>query len=225
MKSYAAAPTGGKPVVGSGPFRLVQGTADGSTFKFEANPDYWGGAPHVDEVIFQFYKNDDSADPGADQGRGRLRRGHHRARGQAASRASPASPRTTATRRASTRSPSTPARSTLKTGKPIGNPNPAVLDPKFRHALGYALNLPQLIKKVYQGAGTARARRSSRRPTPSYHWEPPADQKFTFDLDQGRAAARRGGLQEGLRRASARCPTASRSARCGWPRAPTRRRR
>ena len=38
-----------------------QGTADGSTFKFEANPDYWGGTPHIDEIDFQFYKNDDSA--------------------------------------------------------------------------------------------------------------------------------------------------------------------
>ena len=27
-------------------------------------------------------------------------------------------------------------------GNPIGDPNPAVLDPKFRHALGYALDLP-----------------------------------------------------------------------------------
>ena len=61
MKTYKAEPTGGKPVVGSGPFRLVQGTADGSTFKFEANPDYWGGTPHIDEIVFQFYKNDDSA--------------------------------------------------------------------------------------------------------------------------------------------------------------------
>jgi ABC-type transport system substrate-binding protein len=61
IKSYSAEPKGGKPVVGSGPFRLVQGTADGSTFKFEANPDYWGGTPHIDEVIFQYYKNDDAA--------------------------------------------------------------------------------------------------------------------------------------------------------------------
>ena len=61
IKSYPAEPSNGKPVVGSGPFRLVKGTADGSTFKFEANPDYWGGTPHIDEVDFQFYKNDDSA--------------------------------------------------------------------------------------------------------------------------------------------------------------------
>ena len=66
-------------------------------------------------------------------------------------------------------------------GHPIGDPNPAVLDPKFRHALGYALNLPQLISKVYQGAGLPG---TSIVPTNygEYHWEPPADQKFTFDL-------------------------------------------
>src|SRR4051795_11610383 len=55
IKTYSAGPTGGKPVVGSGPFHLVQGTADGSQFKFEANPDYWGGAPHIDGIVFQFY--------------------------------------------------------------------------------------------------------------------------------------------------------------------------
>ena len=95
--------------------------------------------------------------------------GHHRPQRQLA--------------RASTRSPSTPARSTLKTGKPIGDPNPAVLDPKFRHALGYALDLPQLIQKVYQGAGLPGT--TIVPPTyTDYHWEPPADQKFTFDLDK-----------------------------------------
>ncbi len=61
VKTYSAEPSNGKAVVGEGPFRLVEGTANGDTFKFEANPDYWGGRPHVDEVIFQFYKNDDSA--------------------------------------------------------------------------------------------------------------------------------------------------------------------
>ena len=61
VKTYTAAPSDGKPVVGEGPFRLVQGTANGDTFKFEVNPDYWAGRPALDEVIFQFYKNDDSA--------------------------------------------------------------------------------------------------------------------------------------------------------------------
>ena len=59
VKSYAAEPEDGKPVVGSGPFRLVEGTAGGSTYRFEANPDYWGGAPHIDEVVFRVYKSED----------------------------------------------------------------------------------------------------------------------------------------------------------------------
>ena len=56
MKTYPAEPTDGQPVVGSGPFRLVEGTAGGSTFRFEKNQDYWGGEPHVDEVVFRVYK-------------------------------------------------------------------------------------------------------------------------------------------------------------------------
>jgi peptide/nickel transport system substrate-binding protein len=178
VKTYPAEPKGGKPVVGSGPFRLVQGTADGSTFKFEKNPDYWGGTPHVDEVIFQFYKNDDSAIQAMLKGEVDFVEG------------------ITALEVKSLQSkPNIEAHNgnspgfdeiafntgSESNGKPIGNPNPAVLDPKFRHALGYALNLPQLIKKVYQGAGLPGT--TIIPPAyKTYHWEPPADQKFTFDL-------------------------------------------
>jgi peptide/nickel transport system substrate-binding protein len=61
VKSYAAVPADGKPVVGSGPFRLVEGTAGGSTYRFEANPDYWNGTPHVDEVVFRVFLSEDPA--------------------------------------------------------------------------------------------------------------------------------------------------------------------
>ena len=181
MKSYPAAPTGGKPVVGSGPFRLVQGSADGSTFKFEANPDYWGGAPHVDEVIFQFYKNDDSAIQAVIKGEADFVEGINalevkRLQSQAGVTAQNGN------------SPgfdeiafNAGSTSDSKGTKKIGNPNPAVLDPKFRHALGYALNLPQLITKVYQGAGLPGTTIVPPNYT-TYHWEPPADQKMTFDL-------------------------------------------
>ena len=46
-------------MVGSGPFRFVEGTAGGSTYRFEANPDYWKGAPHIDEVVFRVFKSED----------------------------------------------------------------------------------------------------------------------------------------------------------------------
>ncbi len=198
VKTYSAAPTNGKPVVGSGPFRLVQGQGDGSTFKFEKNPDYWGGTPHIDEVIFQFYKNDDSAVQAlikgevdfveditalevkslAGQGR------DHRPQRQLARLR-----RDRLQLRLGRR----------QTGNPIGNPNPAVLDPKFRHALGYALDLPTLIKKVYQGAGLP----GTTIIPPAYkeyHWEPPAGPEVHLRPGQGGAAARRRRLHEGLRR-------------------------
>ena len=68
-------------------------------------------------------------------------------------------------------------------GNPIGDPNPAVLDPKFRHALGYALDLPTLVKKVDQGAGLPGTTIVPPNYT-EYHWEPPADQKYTYDPDK-----------------------------------------
>jgi peptide/nickel transport system substrate-binding protein len=181
MKSYSAAPTGGKPVVGEGPFRLVSGTADGSTFKFEANPDYWGGAPHIDEVIFQFYKNDDSAIQAVIKGEADFVEGITALEVKKLQ----SQPGITAH---NGNSPgfdeiafNTGSYSDSAGTKKIGNPNPAVLDPKFRHALGYALNLPQLISKVYQGAGEPGT--TIVPPTYSkWHWEPPADQKMTFDL-------------------------------------------
>ena len=173
----------GQPVVGSGPFRLVEGTAGGSTYRFEANPDYWkrraarrrGRLPGVQE------RRPGGAGPG--QGRRGPRLRHHRAPGRVACRARRGSPRTTETRPVSRRSRSTPVRSTPKTGDPIGNPNPALLDAKFRHALGYAVDKDRIDQEAYQGAGLPG---STIIPPayPDFHWEPPADEAFTFDLDK-----------------------------------------
>ena len=179
VKTYSAAPSNGKPVVGSGPFRLVQGQGDGSTFKFEKNPNYWGGTPHIDEVIFTVYKNDDSAVQALIKGEVdfveditalEVKSLQGKAGITAHNGNSPGFDEIAFN-----------SGSVDGKGNPIGNPNPAVLDPKFRHALGYALDLPTLIKKVYQGAGLP----GTTIIPPAYkeyHWEPPADQKFTFDL-------------------------------------------
>ncbi len=196
IKSYPAEPTGGKPVVGSGPFRLVSGTADGSTFKFEANPDYWGGTPHIDEVDFQFYKNDDSAVQALIKGEIdfvenitalEVKSLEGKAGITAHNGNSPGFDEIAF---------NTGSVSAATGGHPIGNPNPAVLDPKFRHALGYALNLPQLIQKVYQGAGLP----GSTIVPPNYdryHWDPPAAQKFTFDLAKAGALLDAAGYTKG----------------------------
>ena len=42
--------------MGSGPFQVVE-VKKGSYMRLVANKHYWGGAPKVDEVIFQVYQN------------------------------------------------------------------------------------------------------------------------------------------------------------------------
>jgi peptide/nickel transport system substrate-binding protein len=46
-------------MIGSGPFALAE-YAQGEFTRLESNADYWGGAPNIDEVIFQTYTNADA---------------------------------------------------------------------------------------------------------------------------------------------------------------------
>jgi peptide/nickel transport system substrate-binding protein len=47
------------PAIGSGPFQAVE-WKEGQSVRLEANPDYFRGAPHIDEIIFQLYDNSDT---------------------------------------------------------------------------------------------------------------------------------------------------------------------
>jgi len=181
IKSYAAEPSNGQPVVGSGPFRLVEGTAGGSLFRFEANPDYWGGAPHVDEVVFRVYKAKDPAVQALIKGEIDFVEDITPLQVKSLQN----QPGITAHEGVSPLFEeigfNTGAIDT-DTGKPIGDGNPALLDPKFRHALGYAVDTEQIVKTAYQGAaipGTTVVPSAYSK----WHWDP-ADQAFTFDLDK-----------------------------------------
>jgi peptide/nickel transport system substrate-binding protein len=48
-----------EPVIGSGPFQAVE-WKEGQFARLETNPDYFRGTPKIDEIIFQFYDNDDT---------------------------------------------------------------------------------------------------------------------------------------------------------------------
>jgi peptide/nickel transport system substrate-binding protein len=45
--------------VGTGPFKLVEWRR-GDFWRLEANPDYWGGAPKIDEFVFRVFQNEDA---------------------------------------------------------------------------------------------------------------------------------------------------------------------
>ena len=204
-----------------GPFRLVQGTADGSTFKFEANPDYWGGTPHIDEIDFQFYKNDDSAVQALIKGEVDFVEGitalevkslqsqagvtAHNGNspgfdeiafnaGSVSDRDGRAPDRQPQPGRAR---PEVPARPRLRA-------QPAAADPR-RSTRAPACRAPRSSRRsTTSTTGSRRPTRSSPStwPRPASCSTPPATRRAPTG--------------------SAPCPTASRSGRCGWRRAPTR---
>ncbi len=112
IKDFPNTPQNGKPIVGSGPFNMVQGTAGGSTYVMTANKGYWGGKPHIDEVDFKLYKAKDPAVQALIKGEVDYVNDITAAAGACAPDPAAASPPTTGSRRRSRRSASTPARST-----------------------------------------------------------------------------------------------------------------
>jgi peptide/nickel transport system substrate-binding protein len=45
--------------IGTGPFELVEWRR-GDFWRLEANPDYWGGTPHIDEFVFRIFQNEET---------------------------------------------------------------------------------------------------------------------------------------------------------------------
>lgn len=182
VASYAAEPSSDTPIVGSGPFRFVEGQAGGSLYRFEKNPDYWQGAPHIDEVVFRVYQSEDPAVQAlltgeidfvdglsalqveSLQGRDNVMATNGDAPGfdEIAFNTGAVDP---------------------ETEEPIGDGNPALQDQAFRHALGYAVDRQLIIDRVYQGAGQPGI--SIIPPAYStFLWEPAPDEAYTFDLER-----------------------------------------
>jgi peptide/nickel transport system substrate-binding protein len=182
LKSYAAEPKNGRPVVGSGPFRLVSGTAGGSTFRFEANPDYWGGKPHVDEVNARIYKSQDPAVQALIKGEVDFVEDINALQVKALQGRTGITAHNGLSPLFEEIGFNTGAVDT-KTGKPIGDGNPALKDRRFRHALGYAVDLKRVVSSAFQGAAEPA---STIVPTAysNYHWDPPKDRAFSYDPDK-----------------------------------------
>ena len=195
VTGWTNAPEDGEPPVGSGPFRLVEGTSGGSTFVFEANPDYWQGAAHVDRLVFRVFR---AQDPMAQA----LRTGEiDVAEGLTALQVEALDGQDGIT----AHDGETPGflqigfnvgAVDLETGDPIGDGHPALRDPAFRQALGYAVDRDLLVDKVFQGAGAVGT--SIIPPTyPGWHWEPPAGEAFTYDPDRAAELLDRAGYEIG----------------------------
>ena len=182
MATYPAEPVDGKPVVGTGPFQLAEGKAGGALYRFVKNPNYWGREPRVDEVVIRVFKAEDPMVQALIKGEVDFIHD-----------ITPVQIDALKNREGiTTLEGVSPYFEELgfnvgavdpKTNKPIGDGNPALKDPKFRHALGYAIDQDRLLEAAYQGSAK---KGDSIVPVayPDFRWEPPEEEAFSFDLDK-----------------------------------------
>jgi peptide/nickel transport system substrate-binding protein len=159
------------PIVGSGPFQTVE-WAKGKYIRMVANPNYWGGKPKVDEVIFENYTNADTMTADLKQG------------GIDAAVELPQAQYPTLLK--------TPGVTGLKGthwrfnelgfncyDSPNSLGNPVLLDEKFRHALNWAIDRQKITDVAFFGQADVGSTLIV--PYSVYHWQPPADQLYTYD--------------------------------------------
>ncbi|MFL6178443.1 MAG: ABC transporter substrate-binding protein [Actinomycetes bacterium] len=151
LPKYTNEPDSDPPgMVGSGPFKLVD-IVQGQSYTFEANPDYWGGAPHIDGVEFKIYQNDNSLVTALENGEIDF--------------ADDLDARLFATLEGNpdiaAESSVNPAFSyitfnggaALTDGTPIGTGHPSLKDPVVREAINYAIDKDALVDRTLDGRG------------------------------------------------------------------------
>jgi peptide/nickel transport system substrate-binding protein len=173
------------PIVGTGPFQTVE-WKKGEYLRMEANPNYWKGAPQVDEVIFQTYQNQDTM--AQDLKSGNLQTGWNVPPAQFDSLDQ--DPNLAAI------TGQLPGYDELgfncadKSVYPKSTGHPVLQDAAFRRALQWAIDKDKIVSIAYQGdakpADTI-IMSDYYGQEADYHWEPPAGDPDTYVFDLERA--------------------------------------
>ncbi len=169
------------PVIGSGPFQVVEWKR-GEYVRMEANKDYFLGAPAVDELMLIYYRNPSTMV--MDLKAGRIDAAHQITVGDFA------------------RLKNTPGINAISYllfnwdyldyngyARAASLGHPALRDPKFRVALDYAIDRDQLVSIAYNGRaipGTT-VLTPDCWTNPDYHWQPPAGVLRTFDPEKAKS--------------------------------------
>jgi peptide/nickel transport system substrate-binding protein len=164
------------PIIGSGPFETVA-FVKGSYVEMVRNPYYWGKKPTIDKIYFEMYENPETMVQDLKAGRIDGAWGI---------------PPADFTDLKSVKGIKTVAHPYYDWDylefncydKPTSLGNPVLLDWRFRNALNYAINKPLLAKLAYDGY--AEPATTIINPgtwvNPDYHWQPPANEAYAFDL-------------------------------------------
>jgi peptide/nickel transport system substrate-binding protein len=164
------------PIVGSGPFYTVA-FKKGSYVEMVRNPYYWGKKPVVDEIFFEMYQDPDTMVQDLKSG---------------VIDAAWGIPEAQFKQLTSETGLHTIAYNFFNwdyldlncCSLPSSTGNPVLRDARFRVALTYAIDRNKLCQIAYEGLA---APATSIMPpdtwsNPDYHWQPSADQMYTFDL-------------------------------------------
>ena len=174
------------PIVGSGPFQIVE-WQKGKFVRLVANKNYWGGAPKVDEVIFQVYTNADTMSQdlrlGTIDGAVDVPLAQFKPLGT-----------TTGIVANNATSWSFIELAMNSYDSPNSKGNPVLKDPVFRQAVNWAVDRQKVVDVAYQGYATLGS--SLVVPYSKYHWEPPADTAFTYNAAKANALLEAAGYKD-----------------------------
>jgi peptide/nickel transport system substrate-binding protein len=176
------------PIVGSGPFQVVE-WKKGSYLRLAANPNYWAGKPKVDEVIFETYQN---ADTMAQDMKGGSLAG--------AWGIPPAQVESLNGGGVTSISYVTIGfdQLTFNCAPAPATGDPALRDPAFRKALNYAIDKQKIAAVAYSdqvSPATSFIPAGLYDPELDYHWDPGAA-TCPFDLEKAKAALDAAGYRD-----------------------------
>jgi peptide/nickel transport system substrate-binding protein len=167
------------PTVGSGPYIAVEHKKD-QYVKLEANPNYWRGAPKIDELQMIFYDNPAAAIVGLKKGDidliGRLAPPDF----ESLKGDENIVQWNTAGRRATYLQINHGA--TTSDNKPIGDGHPALKDPRVRQALHTAIDKQKLVDEVQNGLAQPADGSIIPPMYKDFFWQAEGDQKISYDV-------------------------------------------
>ncbi|WP_405064615.1 peptide ABC transporter substrate-binding protein [Kribbella sp. NBC_01505] len=182
------------PIVGSGPYRVVEYKKD-QFVRLAPNPDYWRGAPKIDELQMIFYDNPAASIVGLKKGDidliGRLSPPDF----ESLKSDSNIVQWNAEGRRATYLQINHGA--TTSDNKPIGDGHPALKDPRVRQALHYAIDKQKLVDETQ--SGLARVADGSVVPPlyKSFFWEATGAEKITYDASKANQILDDAGYKKG----------------------------
>jgi peptide/nickel transport system substrate-binding protein len=172
------------PVIGSGPFQLVNWNKNGQNWTFQANDNYWGGKPTIQKLVFEQFDNAEAMVTALKNG------DIDYAENIPATlfKTLQNNPDITTNVGAPTTFDQMSFGMVPYGQAPPGCPtcsksttNPALQDLRVRQAIEYAIDKKVLIDKALGGYGEMG---TTIIPSgfPQWHWTPPADMQINFDI-------------------------------------------